>query len=98
MKTNILNKPGMLTDEDRKQPLEHGCNHFSFKTNLDLTEPIEVFPYGGVEGGTVKTVDQYSQDVASFICWWTNFVMKDLNGFSGFSHVKFKLIGFTLQQ
>jgi hypothetical protein len=43
---NILNKSGMLTDEDRKQPFELGCDHFIFKSNLELSIPIEVIPYG----------------------------------------------------
>ena len=87
---NILNKPGLLTDEDRKAPLEHGCNHFTFKSCLDLSKGVDVIPYGNPNK---VSVDHYSQDVASFIAWWTNFVMKDLNGFSGFSHVKFRLHG-----
>jgi hypothetical protein len=46
MRINVLNKPGMLTDEDRKQPLEHGCDHFTFKSCLDLSEPVQIIPYG----------------------------------------------------
>ena len=80
----------MLTSEDRKAPLERGCNHFTFKTCLDLSEGIKVIPYGNPKK---VSIDQYSQDVASFITWWTKCVMKDLNGFSGFSHVKFHLCG-----
>lgn len=83
-KINILNKVGMLSTEDRKQPLEHGCNYFSFKTCLDLSKPIQVIPYGQA---TQFSVNDYANDVASFICWWTHFVQKDLNGFSGFSNV-----------
>jgi len=87
-KINIINKEGMLTPEDRKKPLEHGCNAFTFKSCIDLSSGIEVIPYGNANK---FSLDQYSQDVASFICWWTHFVKKDLNGFSGFSHVKFRL-------
>lgn len=90
---NILNKTGLLTNEDRKEPLEHGCNHFTFKTCLDLSKPIQVIPYGT---STKFTHQQYSQDLASFMCWWANFVMCDLNGFSGFSHVKFEFVNFEL--
>jgi len=93
-KINILNKVGMLTEEDRKQPLEHGCNHFTFKTCIDLSQPIKVIPYGVSKE---QSFQAYSQDIASFMVWWTNFVMEDLNGFSGFSHVKFELEGFTLK-
>ncbi|MEK6883340.1 MAG: hypothetical protein AABY22_27175 [Nanoarchaeota archaeon] len=88
-KINILNKTGMLTAEDRKQPLEHGCEYFRFKTCVDLSEPIKVIPYG-TPGGKYS-IKWYSQDLASFICWWTHFVKKDLNGFSGFGNVKFEL-------
>ncbi len=90
---NILNKIGMLSDTDRKEKLEHGCDWVSFYTNLDLTEPIKVVPFGNAKK---LPIDLYSQDLSSFMVWWTNFVMKDLNGFSGFSHVKFELVGFTL--
>ena len=83
---NILNKQGMLTEEDRKQPLEHGCNRFAFKTCIDLSEPIQVIPYGTSKKHSLQ---HYSQDVSAFMVWWTNMVMKDLNGFSGFHNVKF---------
>jgi hypothetical protein len=43
------------------------------------------------------SVEVYSRDVASFISYWNYFVAKDLNGFSGFSHVKFELVGFQLK-
>ena len=83
----------MLTREDRKEPLEHGCSHFTFKTCLDLSEPIQVIPFGTAE---VFSTEDYSRDLASFIAWWNHFVMKDLNGFQGFSGVEFKLKGFKL--
>lgn len=92
-RTNILNKVGLLTAEDRKAPLEHGCEYFRFKTCLDLSEPIKVIPFGSVDE---YTAEEYSRDVASFICWWTKFVHKDLNGFSGFGNVKFELVGFKI--
>ena len=78
----------MLTDKDRKHPLEHGCSHFSFKTCLDLSEPVMVKPYTGHKE---ESIEAYSQDLASFIAFWNHFVMKDLNGFSGFGSVKFVL-------
>jgi hypothetical protein len=92
-KINILNKVGMLTDEDRKQPLSRGCNYFSFETCVDLSIGVKVIPYGSA---LLYSVNNYSQDLASFMCWWNHFVMKDLSGFSGFSHVKFELVGFEL--
>lgn len=88
---NILNKVGMLTDVDRKAPLTHTCQYLTFKSCIDLSQPIKVY-------GTRKqfTASQYSQDVASFICWWSQFIYKDLNGFIGFPYVKFELVDFTL--
>lgn len=93
MRINILNKQGMLSDDDRKQPLEHNCEHLWFQTCLDLSKPINVYPFGNTKE---ITVNQYSSDVASFFTWWTNFVHKDLSGFSGFSNVKFNLVGFKI--
>lgn len=90
---NILNKQGYLTPEDRKKPLHHGCEYFTFITCLDLSEPIRVIPFGSRDKFTTK---EYSNDVASFIAWWSYFVRKDLNGFSGFHNVKWELDGFEL--
>lgn len=92
---NILNKNGFLTDEDRKESLVHGCNYFTFESCLDLSSGVKVIPYGSY---SEYTVNQYSRDLASFMCWWDYFVKKDLNGFSGFHNVKFELVGFTLKQ
>lgn len=92
-KINILNKVGLLTAEDRKVRLEHGCEYFTFKTCLDLSEPIKVIPYGTLKEYPLQ---EYSRDVASFICWWTHFVQKDLNGFSGFHNVKWELVDFKI--
>ena len=92
-KINILNKVGLLTAEDRKEKLQHGCEHFTFETCLDLSEPIKVIPYGNE---TKVSLQNYSRDIARFFCWWTHFVQKDLNGFSGFSNVKFEPVGFTV--
>ena len=89
MRTNILNKEGLLTDQDRKEPLVQGCQHCTFTTNLDLSQEVIIIPYGSGE----LTLEQYTQDIASFIAWWSYFVQKDLNGFSGFGNVKFKLVG-----
>lgn len=93
-KYNILNKKGMLSKEDRREPFEHGCSHFTFKTCLDLSEPIKVIPYGSAK---IFSIEMYSRDLASFIAYWKHFVLEDLNGFSGFSCVKFELIDFKLQ-
>jgi len=90
---NILNKQGMLTDSDRIQPLTHGNQYFQFESCIDLSIGVKVIPYGNNDK---YSANLYSQDLASFICWWKHFVMKDLNGFQGFSHVNFEFVGFTL--
>lgn len=95
MKINILNKPGMLSAEDRKQPLSHPCEHFLFETCLDLSQPIKITAYGSY--GQTISLTQYSRDVATFITWWSNNVMPDLNGFSGFHHVIFEPVGFMIR-
>ncbi len=92
-KINILNKRGMLTDEDRKEKFEHGCSYVTFETCLDLSKPVKVIPHGIA---TEISAEHYSQDLASFIAYWNNFVMKDLNGFSGFGSVRFELVGFKI--
>lgn len=88
-KLNILNKEGMLTNEDRLQPLSHTCDYFTFTSCLDLSIGVIVTPLGSYKS---YPVDVYSKDLASFISWWTYFIMCDLNGFSGFSHVKFTIV------
>lgn len=93
-KINILNKAGLLTAEDRKEKLQHGCDYFIFETCLDLSEPIKVIPYGNINEVSLQI---YSRDVARFISWWTIFVFKDLNGFSGFNGVKFEPVGFKIK-
>lgn len=90
---NILNKQGILSESDRLEPLTHSCQYFTFETCIDLSIGVKVIPYGNFNK---YKVSQYSQDLASFMCYWNQFIMKDLNGFSGFSHVQFELVGFTL--
>lgn len=41
-KINILNKPGLLSQEDRKKPLQQGCDYIEFTTCLDLSEPVKM--------------------------------------------------------
>lgn len=93
--TNILNKKGFLTDEDKKQPIDHSGHFFSFISCVDLSQGVKVIPHGN---GFIEefTTDQYSRDLASFITWWTQHVMKDLNGFSGFCNIKFDFVNFKL--
>lgn len=85
---NILNKQGLLSTEDRKEPLFHQCDYLSFSSCLDLSDPIKV-SYG-IPNGRVS-LQNYTRSVASFFAWWSHFVHKDLNGFSGMSHLKFEL-------
>jgi len=95
MRINVLNKEGMLTEEDRKAKLAHGCDHLTFETCLDLSEPIKIYSYGSTDK---VSLTNYSKDIASFITWWTIIVLTDLNGFSGFHNVRFEPIGFTVIQ
>lgn len=90
---NILNKQGLLTDEDRKQPLVHGCEYLTFETCIDLSKPIRLTMYGTY---TKISVQHYSRDIASFFTWWTNCVLHDLNGFSGFHNIQFDLNGIEI--
>ena len=90
---NIFGREGMLTEEDRIKNLEHGCEHVTFVSCIDLSEPIRVIPHGLAEE---ISVEMYTRDLASFICWWTNTIMCDLIGFSGFNNKKFELVGFKL--
>lgn len=93
MKLNIFGGEGYLTDEQRKMPLEHGCEYFTFKTCMDLSSPIEIRQYGTA---TEQPLTWYSIDIANFISWWTREVAPTLNGFSGFNNVRFIPIGFTV--
>jgi hypothetical protein len=90
---NILNKEGLLSKQDCKEPLIHGCQYVTFTTCLDLSEPIKVSAYG--TSGEVS-LSNYTSDIASFIDWWVYFVKKDLNGFSGHSATKFILTDFVV--
>ena len=90
---NVLNKVGYISDQERKLKFIHSTEDFSFHSCIDLSEPIIVIPFGEP---TEVSVSVYSKNVAQFICWWTVNVMKDLNGFSGFSNIKFKLDGFVI--
>ena len=89
MAYNFLGGSGYLTDEQRKQSLTHG-NCLTFKTSIDASHTIEV------SSGIRKEIsaEEYSEEVADFICWWTRNVLKDLNGFSGFG--KFKIMDFKI--
>ena len=90
---NIFGKRELLTKEDRKRPLVHGCDYFKFESNIDLSDGIKVIPYGSCE---IFSTEQYSIDLMSFMVWWTNNVFQDLNGFSGMSNIKFEFVRFKL--
>ena len=92
MRINILNKEGMLSTEDRKEKLCHIEGNFCFTSCLDLSKGVSITTlYGDKE-----TYRNYSQALSAFISWWRYFVMKDLNGFSGFGCIDFKFNGFKL--
>ena len=85
-KINILNKQGMLSTEDRKENFSHMCDYVTFETCLDLSKPVKVNPMGM---DNRVTIENYTRDISSFISYWNYFVKKDLNGFQGFSGVRF---------
>lgn len=91
---NILNKEGFLTAKDRKEKLQHGGDHLQFSSCIDLSDLIQVWTYGTE---STVSIENYSKDLASFFSWWTENVLKDLNGFSGFSNLKFKFVNFTIE-
>jgi hypothetical protein len=90
---NFFGGKDYLDDNQRKKILEHGCEYFTFKTCVDLSEPIQVIPYGNLNE---FTLNQYSIDISNFICWWSNVILKDLNGVSGFNNLKFEPINFKI--
>ena len=92
-KMNILNKTGLLTAQDGKALFKHQTANFLFETCLDLSEPVKITAFSRTE----VSANMYSQNIAEFIAYWAYFVRKDLNGFSGFSNVKFEPIGFTIK-
>lgn len=92
-KINILNKIGMISDEDRNHKIIHSCFNLSFETCIDLSVPIKVKMIGNSK---IISIENYSRDVSSFIVWWTLNVLKDLNGFSGFNNVKYELVDFQI--
>jgi hypothetical protein len=87
---NIFGKKGFLSSEDRKKPLEHSCDMFKFVSCVDLSIGVKVIPYTFISSDKFS-VEDYSRDLCSFMVWWTNNVWNDLNGFNGFSNVKFEL-------
>lgn len=86
MNINILNKQGFLSEEDRKEPLLHGCQYGSFYSCIDLSEPVRYVPYGN---GSKIASERFSEDLAHFMIWWTETVFKDLNGFYGVKNFDF---------
>lgn len=91
---NFLGTEGYFTAEQRKMILQQGMEYFTIETNIELSAPIRVIPYGSQ---TEFTIDQYSRDIASFFAFWGTMVAGHLNGFSGMYHLKFELVGFTLK-
>jgi hypothetical protein len=87
-KFNILNYQGFLTAEDRKKPLSHSCRNFHFQSCIDLSSGVKIIPYGSRD--TIP-LNAFSQDLASFIAWWTMNVLKDLNGFSGIDCINYTM-------
>jgi hypothetical protein len=90
---NFFGGKGCLTDEQRKKPLQHDCEHFTFRTCVDLSEPIRVSPFGS---RTQFSLDEYSNDLSAFMVWWSMNVLPDLIGFNGFHNRQFVAQGFAV--
>jgi len=79
---------GFLTKEERKNPIEHGCSHATFKAVADLSSGVTIKPYGD---GKNYTAQQMACDVAQFTMWWGRELHKRLNGFSGIDTIKWTI-------
>ena len=73
-----------LTEEERKRATFNSELGIHFHSCNDLS--CGVYCESGRQ--TVKLSD-YSNALAAFITNWTYFTLPKLNGFSGFSHIKF---------
>jgi hypothetical protein len=81
---NILNKEGLLSKQDCKEPLIHGCQHrlsqhaltYLVSPKFRHMELVVRYPYN------------YAATLHYFIDWWVYFVKSILNGFSGHSATK----------
>ena len=74
-----------MTDEERKKPLSHYIDGFTFESCLDLSCGVKV--YGWQEGYE----SALTQAVADFSVWWALNFHSHLNGFSGMDTVMWKI-------
>ena len=77
----------MISKEERKKKLEHYSAGYLFKSCIDLSEGVYIYP------------DSYTSDdskllaaVAEFVAWWMCNIHSELNGFSGMDTIKWTVI------
>ena len=92
MRTNMFGTQGYCTDEQRKQSLDHRCNHLDFKSCIDLSVGVKITCFYSDK----VSLTNYTKDIASFMTWWTLNVLPMLNGFSGVDTIKFEIEGFNI--
>lgn len=92
MRTNILNYEGYLKDTDRTKEFVHTGEHFTFRTNLELSVAVRVTAHWPGK----CSLDQYSNDLMWFSARFAREVLPFLNGFQGFGRIKFVTEGFEL--
>lgn len=79
-----------MTDDERAQPMQHICNHFTFVSRLDLKGGVTLIPHAEAKANEVP-VEHIMSDVASFTSWWMRNVHSRLNGFSGLDTIDWKI-------
>lgn len=76
-----------LTDEQRKQPLTHYVDGYTFITRVDLSGGVKVRYDGVLE----NTKERLMKAVAEFSVWWSLMYHRQLNGFSGMDCVEWNI-------
>ena len=92
----IPDKNGFYSKEDRKEPLIHNCDFFSFRTHIDLSGGVFVVPLDLEdnrfnlfnEEAKAELATALAKDVAVFIAWWMLNIYPHLNGFSGIDTIE----------
>lgn len=79
-----------LTQEERKQPISHMCNYFTFKSCADLSQGVKITAITG-NPKYKENPNLIAQDVACFTCWWVLTFRENLNGFAGLDTIKWEV-------
>jgi hypothetical protein len=81
-------KSPVLTEEQRKEQYVHPCFPFIFKSNVDLTDGIIVSLFESIDVTKCKSSELYCA-MAGFVATWTLDIWQHLNGWPGFSCLKY---------